>query len=119
MDIVPNLYKTAAEHFSNSDFYSTYNIDRKKYAEMTQNQNLYVSTDNLSSSLDDLLESCRQSSQKQPNMANSIIMGQANERLSSSFAEIANGRMSPSPEVDGLRYVLYIGAKHVCFKDGK
>ena len=101
-DVVPNLYKTASEHFSNSDFYSTYNVDRKKYAQITQNHNIYDSTDNLSASLDDLLESYRQG-EKQPNITNSAIMEETTERLSNSSTEIANGRSSPSPEVDGLR----------------
>ena len=101
-DIVPNLYKTASEHFSNSDFYSTYNVDRKKYAQITQNHNIYDSTDNLSASLDDLLESYRQV-EKPSNVSNPAIMEETAERLSNSSTEIANGRMSPSPEVDGLR----------------
>ena len=105
-DIVPNLYKTAAEHLSNSDFFSTYNVDRQKYAQITQNnkaKNIYDSTDNLSASLDDLLESYRQA-EKQPNVTNSsAVMEEPTERLSNSSTEIANGRTSPSPEVDGLR----------------
>ena len=104
-DVVPNLYKTASEHFSNSDFYSTYNVDRQKFAQITRNnkpKNIYDSTDNLSASMDDLLESYRQA-EKQPNVSNSAIMEETTERLSSSSTEIANGRTSPSPEVDGLR----------------
>lgn len=104
-DIIPNLYKTAAEHFSNSDFYSTYNVDRQKFAQITQNskrKNIYDSTDNLSASLDDLLESYRQS-EKQPKNSNSAIMEGTNGRLSNSSTVIANGRASPGPEVDGLR----------------
>ena len=105
---VPNFYKTAVEHFSNhnSDFFSTYNVDREKFAEITRNKNIYVSTDNLSSSIDDLLESCRQGSDKHPNNGNSAIREDTNEWLSSSSTEIANGRTSPIPEMDGLRYDL-------------
>lgn len=101
---VPNFYKTAVEHFSNhnSDFFSTYNVDREKFAEITRNKNIYVSTDNLSSSIDDLLESCRQGSDKHPNNGNSAIREDTNEWLSSSSTEIANGRTSPIPEMDGL-----------------
>ena len=104
-DIIPNLYKTAAEHFSNSDFYSTFNVDRQKFAQITQNskrKNIYDSTDNLSASLDDLLESYRQS-EKQPKNSNSAVMEGTNGRLSNSSTVIANGRASPGPEVDGLR----------------
>lgn len=70
---------------------------------MTRSKNIFVSTDNLSSSLDDLLESCRQGSEKQ---LNSVIKVEANGRLSNSFSEIANGQTSHNPEVEGLRYDL-------------
>lgn len=102
-DPVPNFYETAVEHYSNPDFFSTYNVDRSKFAQMTRSKNIFVSTDNLSSSLDDLLESCRQGSEKQ---LNSVIKVEANGRLSNSFSEIANGQTSHNPEVEGLRYDL-------------
>lgn len=101
-DPVPNFYETAVEHYSNPDFFSTYNVDRNKFAQMTRSKNIFVSTDNLSSSLDDLLESCRQGSEKQLNAGNSVIKVEANGRLSNSFSEIANGQTSHNPEVEGL-----------------
>lgn len=105
-DSVPNFYETAVEHYSNPDFFSTYNVDRNKFAQMTRSKNIFVSTDNLSSSLDDLLESCRQGSEKQLNAGNSVIKVDADGRLSNSFSENANGQTSPNPEVEGLRYDL-------------
>ncbi|XP_015763173.1 PREDICTED: uncharacterized protein LOC107342210 [Acropora digitifera] len=80
-DPVPNFYETAVEHYSNPDFFSTYNVDRNKFAQMTRSKNIFVSTDNLSSSIDDLLESCRQGSEKQLNAGNSVIMVEANGRF--------------------------------------
>ena len=101
---VPNLYKTASELLSSSDFYSTFNVDKQKFAEITQNKkpsNIYDSTDNLSASHENLLESYRQA-EKPPNVSNSSIMEETSDRLSRSSTEIANGRTSPA-EVDGLR----------------
>ena len=101
---MPNLYKTASELLSSSDFYSTFNVDRQKFAEITQNKkpsNIYDSSDNLSASHENLLESYRQT-ETQPNISNSSIMEETSERLSRSSTEIANGRTSPA-EVDGLR----------------
>jgi len=101
---VPNLYETASELFSSSDFYSTFNVDKQKFAEITQNKkpsNISDSTDNLSASHENLLESYRQA-ESQPNISNSSIMEETSERLSRSSTEIANGRTSPA-EVDGLR----------------
>lgn len=96
-DVVPNLYKTA------SDFYSTFNVDRQKFAEITQNKkssNIFDSTDNLSASHENLLESYR-GVDNQRNLVNSPTMEETGDRLSRSSTEIANGRTSP--EVDGLR----------------
>lgn len=95
-DVVPNLYKTA------NDFYSTFNVDRQKFAEITQNKkssNIFDSTDNLSASHENLLESYRQVG-NQRNFVNSPTMEETGDRLSRSSTEIANGRTSP--EVDGL-----------------
>lgn len=97
-DVVPNLYKTA------SDFYSTFNVDRQKFAEITQNKkssNIFDSTDNLSASHENLLESYR-GVDNQRNLVNSPTMEETGDRLSRSSTEIANGRTSP--EVDGLRW---------------
>lgn len=102
-DAVPNLYKTASELLSSSDFYSTFNVDKQKFDAITQHKkpaNIYDSTDNLSASHENLLESYRQA-EIQPSIANSSIMEETSERLSRSSTEIANGRTSP--EVDGLR----------------
>lgn len=96
--MVPNLYKTA------SDFYSTFNVDRQKFAEITQNKkssNIFDSTDNLSASHENLLESYR-GVDNQRNFVNSPTMEETGDRLSRSSTEIANGRTSP--EVDGLRW---------------
>jgi len=99
---VPNLYKTASELLSSLDFYSTFNVDRQKFAEITQNKKpIYDSSDNLSASHENLLESYRQV-ETQPNISNSSIMEETNEKLSRSSTEIANGRTSPA-ETDGLR----------------
>ena len=100
----PNLYHTAAEMMS--EFYSTYNVDRQKLAKITQNlpnkpKPMYDSTDNLSASHEDLLESYRQSE----NQLRVLSKGEANERLSWSSTEITNGRNSP--EVDKLRYAYH------------
>ena len=101
---MPNLYKTASEILSSSDFYSTFNVDKQRFAKITQNKkpsNMYDSSDNLSASHENLLESYRQA-EKKPNISNSSIMEETSQRLSRSSTEIANGRTSPA-EVDGLR----------------
>ena len=95
-------YRSVLDRLSGLD--ST--ADRSKFAQMTRSKNIFVSTDNLSSSLDDLLESCRQGSEKQLNAGNSVIKVETNGRLSNSFSEIANGQTSHNPEVEGLRYDL-------------